>query len=101
MVCVPSYRGPTHPVGVLCAEILGPLGLSQRTLAESIHVPYRHINEIADRKRGVTPSTALRLEKFLGISAHFWLNLERQCDPYHTKRAERADLYVIQPRTFE
>ena len=58
---------PTHPGEMLLEEFLKPMGLTQRQLAQAIHVPYQRINEIVNGRRGMTPSTALRLEKFLGI----------------------------------
>jgi addiction module HigA family antidote len=50
---------------MLLEEFLKPMGLSQRDLAVSIHVPYQRVNEIINGRRGITPSTALRLAKFL------------------------------------
>ncbi len=75
MVRVPSNRQPTHPGEMLLEEFLEPMGLSQRALAEEIRVPYQRINELINRRRGVTPSTALRLAKFFGNTAGFWMNL--------------------------
>ena len=83
MVRVPTHRVPTHPGEMLLEEFLNPMRLSQRDLANSIHVPYQRINEIVNQRRGVTPSTALRLAKFLGTSASFWMNLQLRWDLYH------------------
>ena len=52
------------------------MNISQRDLANASHDPYQRINELANKKRGVTPSTALRLGKFFGVSADFWLNAQ-------------------------
>ena len=60
---------------MLLTEFLDPLGISQRDLATAIHVPYQRVNELVNGKRGITPSTALRLARFFGMSADFWLNL--------------------------
>jgi addiction module HigA family antidote len=65
MVRVPTNREPTHPGEMLIEEFLVPMNISQRELADSIHVPYQRINEIINKRRGITPSTALRLAKFL------------------------------------
>ena len=62
MVRVPTHREPTQPGEMLREEFLTPMGINQKELANSIHVPYQRINEIINKKRGVTPSTALRLE---------------------------------------
>jgi len=61
---------------MLLEEFLIPMGISQRDLADNIQVPYQRINEIVNGRRGVTPSTALRLAKFFGMSADFWMNLQ-------------------------
>ena len=67
---------PVHPGEVLQEEFLKPLGLSQNRLALDIGVPARRINEIVLGKRGVTADTALRLARYFGMSAQFWLGLQ-------------------------
>ena len=74
-----------------------PMGLTQRELAKAIHVPYQRINEIVNGRRGITPSTALRLAKFFGVSADFWMNLQLRWDLYFTQRAEAKQLERIRP----
>ncbi len=76
MVRVPTNRSPTHPGEMLTSEFLEPMGVTQRKLADAIHVPYQRINELVNQKRGITPSTALRLSRFLGTSADYWMNLQ-------------------------
>jgi addiction module HigA family antidote len=71
---------PIHPGEVLCEEFLKPMGISQNRLAINIGVPPRRINEIVLGKRGITADTALRLAKFFGTSAEFWLGLQSQYD---------------------
>jgi antitoxin HigA-1 len=95
MVRVPTHREPTHPGEMLLEEFLKPMSVSQRDLAEAIHVPYQRVNELVNRKRGVTPSTALRLSQFFGTSAAFWLNLQLRWDLYHASIAEAAELKRI------
>ena len=97
MVRIPENREPTHPGEMLLTEFLEPQGLSQRELAQSIHVPFQRVNELVNRKRGVTPSTALRLGVFFGNSAEFWLNLQIRWDLFHAMRKERAILRRIRP----
>jgi addiction module HigA family antidote len=97
MVRVPTNRVPTHPGEMLLEEFLNPMGLSQRDLANGIHVPYQRINEIVNRRRGVTPSTALRLAKYFGTSAGFWMNLQLRWDLYHAQQSEAQSLRAIQP----
>lgn len=71
---------PVHPGEVLWEEFLKPMGISQNRLALNIGVPPRRINEIVLGKRGITADTALRLARFFGISAEFWLGLQSQHD---------------------
>jgi addiction module HigA family antidote len=95
MIRVPTHREPTHPGDMLLEEFLKPLGLSQRDLADGIHVPYQRVNELVNKKRGMTPSTALRLSKFLGTSADFWMNLQLRWDLYQASLSEAAELKRI------
>jgi addiction module HigA family antidote len=67
---------PVHPGEILLEEFLKPMGISQYRLAERIHVPARRINEIVLAKRGITADTALRLSRYFGNSAQFWMNLQ-------------------------
>jgi len=60
-VRVPTHREPTHPGAMLLEEFLKPMSISQRDLADRIHVPYQRVNELVNGRRGITPSTALRL----------------------------------------
>ena len=69
-----------HPGEVLLEEFLKPMGISQNRLALSIAVPTRRINEIVLGKRSITADTALKLVKFFGSSAEFWLGLQAQYD---------------------
>jgi len=71
---------PVHPGEVLQEEFLKPMGLSQNKLALNIGVPARRINEIVLQKRKVTADTALRLARFFGTSAQFWLGLQSEYD---------------------
>jgi antitoxin HigA-1 len=71
---------PVHPGEVLMEEFLEPMGLSQYRLAKDISVPPRRINEIVHGKRAVTADTALRLGRYFGTTARFWLNLQAQYD---------------------
>lgn len=97
MVRVPTHREPTHPGEMLLEEFLKPMELTQRELANAIHVPYQRVNEIVNRRRGVTPATALRLAKFFGMSAGFWMNLQLRWDLYQAQRSEMDALATIEP----
>lgn len=95
MIRIPSHRPPTHPGEVLLEDFLAPMGLTQRHLADAIQVPYQRINELINRRRGVTPSTALRLAQFFGTSAGFWMNLQLRWDLYHAQQTEAEALSAI------
>ncbi len=97
MVRIPKFREPTHPGEMLMQEFLIPMSLSQRDLSRAIHVPYQRINEIVNGRRGITPSTALRLAKFFGMSEGFWMNLQFRWDLYRTKCIEENELRTIKP----
>jgi antitoxin HigA-1 len=96
MVRIPTNRASTHPGEMLRDEFLVPIYISQRDLADAIHVPYQRINELVNQKRGVTPSTALRLAKFFNMSADFWLNIQIRWDLYKAQAAEKRDIDSIQ-----
>jgi len=97
MIRIPTHREPTHPGEMLLEEFLKPMGMTQKELSNAIMVPYQRINEIVNGKRGITPSTALRLAKFFGTSEDFWLNLQLRCDLYRTIKKEKEILDQINP----
>ena len=90
MVRIPTHGPPTHPGEMLLEEFLKPMGLSQTELAEKMGVSYPRVNELIHGKRGVTPDTALRLEKLFGMEAQFWLNLQLAWDLYHAIHSPAA-----------
>ena len=69
-----------HPGEVLLEEFLKPMGLSQNRLAIDIGVDARRINEIVNGKRSITADTALRLWRYFGVSADFWMGLQMDYD---------------------
>jgi len=82
---------------MLLEEFLVPMGITQRELANGIFVPYQRINELVNGKRGITPGTALRLAKFFGNSAGFWMNLQLRWDLYRAWQKETSQLQKIEP----
>ncbi len=89
---------PTHPGEVLVEEFLKPLGISQYRLAKELHVPLRRVNEIALRRRGISADMALRLGRFFGMTAEFWLNLQSGYEKELALRGKSAaDLKSIVP----
>jgi antitoxin HigA-1 len=99
MELITTDKEPTHPGEMLREEFLQPMGITQQQLADSIHVPFQRINELVNGKRGVTPSTSLRLAKFFGVSEDFWMNLQIRWDLHKTKKKEQAILDEIKPAT--
>ena len=97
MVRIPTHREPTHPGEMLLEEFLNPMGITQRELAEKIHVPYQRVNEIINKRRGITPSTALRLAKLFRVSEDFWMNLQLRWDLYRARLNESKALRDIRP----
>ncbi len=82
---------------MLLKEFLLPLEMTQRDLARAICVPYQRVNEIVRGRRGISPSTALRLSKFFGVSPGFWTNLQLRWDLYHAQLSEAEQLEAIRP----
>ena len=97
MIRIPTHREPTHPGEMLLEEFLIPMGITQRELADKIHVPYQRINEIINKRRGITPGTALRLSKFFGVSEDFWMNLQLRWDLFLAQSTEAVVLRKIRP----
>jgi addiction module HigA family antidote len=97
MIRVPTNRTPTHPGEMLLEEFLIPMGITQRDLADAIHVPYQRINDLVNGRRGATPSSALRLAKFFGNSPEFWMNLQLRWDLYFAQQSETEVIEAIHP----
>jgi antitoxin HigA-1 len=96
-VRIPTHRVPTHPGEMLVEEFLRPMGLTQRELAKALRVPYQRINALVKGRRGITPGMALRLAKYFGMSAAFWMNLQLRWDLYQAQQSEAKELAMIQP----
>ncbi len=98
---LPKQRPPIHPGEMLFEEFLKPLGISQSATAVRLGVSFPRLNEIIRGKRGVTPDTALRLARVVGMPADFWLGLQQDWDLWHAMRSEKAsdiaELVPLQP----
>lgn len=90
---------PIHPGEVLREEFLLPFGLSAHALALALQVPAPRINDIVRERRAVSVDTALRLAKFFGTSAEFWMGLQTDYD-MASARASMQDA-ISQIRRFE
>ena len=91
---------PIHPGEILLEEFLKPFGISQYKIAKDINVPARRINEIVHGDRAITADTALRLGKFFGNSAEFWLNLQSRYE-LEVQEDILADKLENEVRTFQ
>lgn len=86
-----------HPGEILNEEFLGPMSISQHRLSRDIRVPANRINAIVRGERSVTADTALRLSKYFGTSAEFWLGLQMDFDLEEQELMLRAELKRIEP----
>ena len=84
-----------HPGEILEEEFLKPLHISSYRLAKETHIPQTGISEIIKRKRRITADTALRLSKFFGNSAQFWLGLQNDYDLEQEKERIEKELERI------
>ena len=91
---------PAHPGEVLREDFLEPLGLSQYTLAKAIGVPQIRVSEIVNAKSAVTPDTALRLARYFGTSAEFWMGMQATFDLDTARDRSGTEIETrIRPRT--
>jgi addiction module HigA family antidote len=92
-------HGPITPGEILSEDFLKPLGISQYRLAKTIGVPPTRIGEIVHGKRRITPETALKLSRALGLSERYWLNIQADYDVQVEKDLRQSDLDNITPLT--
>ena len=83
---------PVHPGEILREEYLVPLNMTASALSKKLGVTASRINEIVKEQRGITPETALRLERCFGGDAQSWMNLQTM---YDLKIAEKAKAKII------
>ena len=76
----PTKIPPVHPGEILLGDFMEPLGLTQYALAKALGVPALRISQIVRGQRAISADTALRLGRFFGTSAQFWLTLQTRCD---------------------
>ena len=90
--------GPVHPGEVLREEFLVPLGMSSYALAAHLRVPRTRIERLVREETPVTPDTALRLARYLGTTAEFWLGIQIHYDIETAQRSIGKDIAAIKPR---
>jgi len=83
---------PINPGEILREDFLEPLGISINQLSRDLSVPPNRISEIVNGKRAITADTALRLQRYFGIEAQFWLNLQTEYDLRIMKRKIWTDI---------
>lgn len=89
---------PVHPGEILREEFMVPLGLTPYALATAILVPRTRIERLESEKTAVTPDTALRLARYFGVTAEFWLGLQARYDLEIARGALHAQIDAIRPR---
>ena len=89
METISNGMRPIHPGEVLREEFLQPMGLTAHALAMALQVPAPRVNDIVRERRAVTVDTALRMAKYFGTSAEFWMGLQTDFD-MATARATMA-----------
>jgi addiction module HigA family antidote len=87
---LPRLRPPTSPGEMLLEEFIKPLGITQSELAVRLGVSFPRLNEVVNARRAVTPDTALRLARVVGMSPDFWLGLQIDWDLWHAMREPAA-----------
>jgi addiction module HigA family antidote len=86
---LPKHRPPTHPGEMLLKEFLEPLSITQMEFSRHLGWSYARLNEIIKGKRGVTTTSALDLGEALKTGPEFWLNLQRNCDLWHSLKKHK------------
>ena len=95
---LPKNRAPTHPGEMLLEEFLRPMGITQSDFAVRLGVSFPRLNEVIRGRRGVTPDTALRLARVLGMSAEFWLGLQLDWDLWNAMQSkEYSQIEQLEP----
>ncbi len=88
---------PTHPGEMLREDFIPDYGLTTKNLADAIGVSRQTINELLREKRAISPIMALRLSKFFGNTAQFWLNVQQAYDLWNAERLNRDALERVKP----
>ena len=90
-------RSPVHP-GEILKDELDEIGISTAELARQLHVPENRISEVIRRRRNITADTALRLGRWFGTSAEFWMNLQKSYELRKATLENVEEIEQIQPR---
>ena len=94
---MPKKLPPVHPGEVLREEFLVPMTLSPNAVARAIGVPRTRVERLAREETPITADTALRLAKYFGTTAGFWMGLQAQHDLERTEDLLARELRKIEP----
>jgi addiction module HigA family antidote len=90
-----QIRPSTHPGIILKEEFMKPLGITQAKLSKDLNIGIKTISELYNEKRGISPLMALKLSKYFGTTAQFWLNLQNAYDLYKAYSKEKENIESI------
>jgi addiction module HigA family antidote len=97
---MPRLIPPPHPGETILEDVLKPLDMSVNQLASNLGITATRLNDIVRGRRGVTADTALRLARYLGTSAEFWLGLQLEYDLRIAKQAKMKEIKrAVRPRS--
>ena len=89
-------RPSTHPGGILLEEFVKPYGLTQKQLCKLLNTGIKTISEIYNKKRGISPVTALKLSNLFGTTPEFWMNAQSAYDLYIAYSKDKTDIDLFQ-----
>jgi addiction module HigA family antidote len=96
---VPKLIPPPHPGETIREDVLKPLNMSVNQLAKALAVDAARLNEIVRGRRGISADTALRLSRYLGTSAEFWLGLQLEYDLRVAEQKKKKEIdRAVRPR---
>ena len=87
---IPTHKRPPTPGDIILHDFIEPLGITQLQLAKQLGMTAAHLNQILKGKRTITPTTAMRLERVLGPTDTFWLNLQAIVDVFDARHSDIA-----------
>ena len=97
---MPKFLPPIHPGEVILEDVLKPWNMSVNQLAKALGVTAARMNDIVRARRGITADTALRLSRYLGTTAEFWLNLQTGYDLRVARQEKQKEIdRAVRPRS--
>ena len=93
---IPDNRLPTHPGEMLLEEFMKPYGITQTKMASMLHVSFKHVNEIVNKKKPMSIELCQRVDKVFGMGIEYWANLQTTYDVAVAKKGPSKELSNIQ-----